>query len=155
MASSSSLITLGFGSGIGSASGILTLGFIGGTSDTIPSYLEYEYFFPTQLIIKTNIIVFKTDSNEVKSTTKNSAAWKKEICTIRYRVRDSSLSGFYNFLIGKLNTTFILNHAGIQPFLRASTNNNVKILDISTPVKSEDRALFWELNVPYLFVSEV
>lgn len=104
--------------------------------------------WPIETSVSSDKRVWETDNNEYTYITKNTISKRSESCTLNVKILEREFSTFYSFIKNNFGTVQQFNYAGVQPFITTSTNNDVKIIDYSQPVKIKNR--YWEMSFTIL-----
>lgn len=109
-----------------------------------------ETFYPIQPVVRSNVLVYQQDDGQIDEVQKSGSTWRHEIVTLKFRIMDAYIEAFIEFLEANVGVTMTLNTPGISPFLRTATSNTVYIIPPwSTPKKSGNLPLHWEMSVTY------
>ncbi len=103
--------------------------------------------YPIQPTATGNTIVYRKGNSEWVKVQKSQTLWRAEVITLRHRGRESDFEALYTFLKEQKGNIVTLTIDGVQPFIRATETNNVKIVSFSQPQRILPQ--YWEISVTY------
>jgi len=118
-----------------------------GKATAVPGCDEVEVLYPIQNTIQSNKRVYRKDSMEWNVVQKSETLWRNEIITLRYRIKDTYLKTFYDFMVTNKGLLVSLDTAGFLPFIRDDHTNDVYIISFSSPQNIKPK--MYEMSVTY------
>lgn len=103
--------------------------------------------YPIQPTTQGNTIVYRKGNSEWVSVQKSTDLWRAEVVTLRHKGTELNMKLLYNFLVDFKGTVVTLTIDGVQPFIRATETNNVKIISFSQMQRILPQ--YWEISVTY------
>jgi len=114
-----------------------------------------EIFYPIQPVVQSNNLSYPQDDGQWDNVQKSASAWRNERISLKYRIKDANIEAFIEFLDTNTGAQVTLDTPGISPFLRTNTSNTVYIKGYTTPSRSANLPMHWEMSVTYQNILKV
>ena len=110
---------------------------------------SYEVLYPIPPQGAVNIISCRTDNGVWKRTQKAQSMWRHETIILQFRIKAEAISDWLTFLDTNKGKEFTLAICGVQPFIRSSTTNVVRLVDYTSPTREFSKG--YKMSILFLY----